>query len=137
MKNTQLFLDIIAGKIPCEKVYEDEKVFAFLDIHPTNKGHVLVVPKIFSEGLLDTEDESLLALMQAVKKIAPAIMQATGAEGFNLIQNNGIAVGQVIFHTHFHIVPRFEGDGFKHWPGTPYAEGEAKAVAESIQKHLV
>ncbi|MFO0764456.1 MAG: HIT family protein [Patescibacteria group bacterium] len=137
MKNTQLFLDIIAGKIPCEKVYEDEQVFAFLDIHPTNKGHVLVVPKKYSEGLLDTDDTTLLALMQAIKKITPAILAATGAQGFNVIQNNNPAAGQVIFHTHFHIIPRFEGDGFKHWPGTPYAEGEAKAMAESIKKHLV
>lgn len=137
MKNTQLFLDIIAGKIPCEKIYEDEQVFAFLDIHPTNKGHVLVVPKKHSEGLLDTDDATLLALMQAIKRITPAILAATGAQGFNVIQNNNPAAGQVIFHTHFHIIPRFEGDGFKHWPGTPYAEGEAKQVAENIKKHLV
>ncbi len=136
MKNTQLFLDIIAGKIPSEKIYEDENVFAFLDIHPTNKGHVLVVPKQHSEGLLDTEDEVLAALMIAVKKVATAVMQATGAQGFNLIQNNGTAAGQVIFHTHVHIIPRFEGDGFAHWPGRDYVEGEAKEVAESIRKAL-
>ncbi|MCA9384433.1 MAG: HIT family protein [Candidatus Nomurabacteria bacterium] len=136
MKNTQLFLDIIAGKIPCEKVYEDDHVYAFLDIHPTNKGHVLVVPKKHSENLVDIDNETLSALIIAVKKIAAGVMQATGAQGFNIIQNNNEAAGQVIFHTHFHIIPRFENDGFKHWPGKPYEEGEAKEVAESIRASL-
>lgn len=136
MKNTQLFLDIIAGKIPCEKVYEDDHVFAFLDIHPTNKGHVLVVPKKHSENLVDIDNETLSALIIAVKKIAAGVMQATGAQGFNIIQNNNEAAGQVIFHTHFHIIPRFEDDGFKHWPGKSYEDGEVKEIADGIREAL-
>lgn len=129
-----LFCKIIAKEIPAAIVHEDEHVLAFLDIHPVNKGHLLVVPKKHSQGSHDAEPETLAKLMQAIQKLAQAMCTATGAPAYNLIQNNGSAAGQVIPHVHIHVIPRFEGDGFTHWHGKEgYAEGEAEQLAQRIQ----
>lgn len=131
-----IFCKIIKGEIPSSKVYEDKKVFAFLDINPINKGHVLVVPKNHSLDLSDMADEDIKNLFIAAKKIANAVMKATGAQGCNLGMNNRKAAGQLVMHSHLHIIPRFEGDGLKHWPGKKYAEGEAEKVRQDIIKNL-
>lgn len=132
-----LFTKIIRGEIPSVKIYEDEHVFAFLDISPVNPGHTLVVPKKPCAGLLDCEPDVLAELIKAVQKVARAVKEATGAEGINIHQNEGAAAGQKVFHLHFHVIPRFERDGLKHWPGTPYASDEAShALAERIRAAL-
>ncbi|MFH1193813.1 MAG: HIT family protein [bacterium] len=131
-----IFCKIIAGEIPAEKIYDNGKVMAFLDINPVNPGHTLVIPKAHHENLVDTEDSLLCEIILAVKKLAPIVMKAVGAEGYNLGVNSGVAAGQVIFHTHFHITPRFSSDGFKHWRGQPYKEGEIAEVGEKIRKIL-
>lgn len=131
-----LFCKIINGEIPCHKVYEDADVFAFLDINPTSSGHTLVVPKKHCSGLLDVDNEILSKIMAAAQKIAVAIQKALGSGAFNLIQNNGAAAGQIIEHLHFHIIPRSEGDGLKHWPGKPYVGDEAMNIAKKIQQKL-
>jgi histidine triad (HIT) family protein len=129
-----IFSKIIAGAIPCDKIYEDERVFAFLDINPVNPGHALVVPKAWSKGLLDAESANLQSLITVVQKVAKAVKEATGAAGVNIIQNDGAAAGQKVDHLHFHVIPRHEGDGFEHWHGKPYANNEVpKALAEKIQ----
>ena len=128
-----LFCKIIAKHIPSVPVYEDENVYAFLDINPVNPGHTLVVPKKHSAGLHDAEGETLYHLVDALQTIAKAVMVGLGTEGFNIEENNGEIAGQVIPHLHFHIVPRRVDDGLKHWPGTPYAEGRAEEVAERIR----
>ncbi len=128
-----LFCKIINKEIPAASAYEDEKIFAFLDINPVNPGHLLVVPKKHSENIALADDEDVIALALAVKKLAPAVCAAMRCDGWNLEVNNGNAAGQVIDHTHWHIVPRHHGDGLKHWPGRPYAEGEAKTIAEKIK----
>lgn len=131
-----LFCKIACGKIPSDKIYEDEEVFAFLDIRPVNKGHALIVPKKHSEDLLHTDDLVLSSMIVHVKKIAEAIVKATGAAGFNLGVNTGAAAGQAVFHVHFHIIPRFSNDGLKNWP---HAESEPKTrndIAEEIKKFL-
>jgi histidine triad (HIT) family protein len=133
-----LFTKIINGEIPAVKVYEDEHVYAFLDINPVSKGHTLVVPKKPCEGLLDCDPEILASLIKAVQKIARAVKAAAHADGINIMQNDGAAAGQKVFHLHFHVIPRFENDGFTHWKGTPYQdEAEAEGVAEQIKKELV
>lgn len=132
-----LFCKIIAKQIPVDIIYEDEKVVAFLDINPVNPGHLLVVPKVHSENIAVAADEDLIALTLAVKKLAPAICAATACDGWNLEVNNGNAAGQVIDHTHWHIVPRHKDDGLKHWPGHPYAEGEAAKIADKIRKEFL
>jgi histidine triad (HIT) family protein len=131
-----LFCKIIKGEIPSAKVYENGKILAFLDINPVNPGHTLVIPKTHYANLVETPEDVLDEMIRAVKKIASAILQATGAEGFNLGVNNGKPAGQLILHTHFHIMPRRAGDGLKHWPGKPYREGEMAEVAEKIRGEL-
>lgn len=131
-----LFCKIINKEIPANIVYEDERVLAFLDINPVNPGHTLVVPKVHSTTLVQAVDEDLVALTMAVKKLAPAVCAAASCDGWNLEVNNGNAAGQVVDHTHWHIVPRLAGDGLKHWPGHPYAEGVAVVVADKIKKSL-
>ncbi len=132
-----IFSKIIAGEIPCEKIYEDENVFAFLDSNPVNPGHALVIPKQWSEGLLDAKEETLHQVISAVQKVAQAIKQATGADGINIIQNGGEAAGQKVFHLHFHVIPRFSDDGFQHWHGKGYTSPEQrKEIAEKIRQVL-
>ncbi|MFA6593843.1 MAG: HIT family protein [Candidatus Buchananbacteria bacterium] len=128
-----VFCKIIAGEIPSAKVYEDDKFLAFLDIAPVNLGHTLIIPKAHHETLLDLPADDACQLLGLVQKIAPAVLSATGAKGFNLMLNNGQVSGQVVGHVHFHIVPRSEDDGLKLWPGHPYAEGQIQELADKIK----
>ena len=107
MKNDCVFCAIAAGEIPSFKIYEDDAVLAYLDINPCTEGHTLVIPKEHSSGLVDTPDEMLAALMSRIKRIAAHLREALPCDGFNILQNNGEAAGQSVFHLHFHIVPRY------------------------------
>lgn len=131
-----LFCKIIAGEIPAHKIYEDEEVFAFLDIHPINPGHTLVVPKAHYANLVDAPPELLASLIKATQKIAKAVISATGMDNFNLGVNNGSLAGQVIFHLHFHIMPRYADDHHQLWHGQDYKAGEAEEIAGKIRKLL-
>lgn len=131
-----IFCKIIKGDIPSYKVYEDEYVYAFLDIIPVNKGHVLVVPKEHYESIIDAPEEILCQIMSAVKKIAPVILKVVDSEGFNLGVNNGSVAGQIVPHLHFHIVPRFPNDGHALFQGGAYEEGEAEKIQEELTKFL-
>jgi len=131
-----IFCKIVNGEIPCSKVYENDKVIAFLDIAPVNKGHTLVVPKEHSKDIMDTSADTLAEIMKVVKKVAKSVMKVTGAEGFNLGVNNGKVAGQLVMHLHFHIMPRFEEDGFKLWEGKKYEGKEAEEIAEKIRSLL-
>ena len=106
MKNDCIFCAIAVGEIPSFKVYEDDLVVAYLDINPFTKGHTLVIPKAHTQGLLDTPDETLAAIIARVKKVAAHLKTALPCDGFNILQNNGEAAGQTVRHVHFHIVPR-------------------------------
>lgn len=134
--NDCLFCKIIKGDIKAEKVYEDEYTFAFLDINPINEGHTLVVPKEHSKNLYEISDEALKYLVLTTKKLSIAIKKAVGAQGINLGMNNDSVAGQVIFHVHMHIIPRFEDDGFKFWKGTPYKNGVMEKIAQMIRKEI-
>lgn len=132
MKNNCVFCAIAAGEIPSFKVYEDDLVLAYLDISPFAKGHTLVIPKAHTEGLLDTDDATLAAVVARVKKIAAHVKGALPCDGFNILQNNGEAAGQTVKHLHFHIVPRC-GVGpivFENHAGDM---GELKALAERMR----
>ena len=133
-----IFCKIIAGAIPCYKVYEDDDVLAFLDITPVNLGHTLVIPKKHYVSLLDLPEDLAYKVMRAIKKIAPAVIRGVEAKGFNLNMNNGVVAGQVVDHAHFHIVPRIEGDGYKLWPGREggYKNDEAETILKSIKDNL-
>jgi histidine triad (HIT) family protein len=104
-----IFAKILRGELPCHKVYEDEKVFAFLDIMPRAPGHTLVLPKSAARNLLDVDTDNLAHVMRAAQKIAKASMKAFGANGVTLQQFNESAGGQVVFHLHVHVIPRQEG----------------------------
>ena len=132
-----IFAKIIRREIPADIVYEDDETIAFLDINPVNHGHTLVVPKKWTRNVLDIDEKSWLSLMKTVRMLARAIKEATGADGINIDINNEEAAGQIVFHTHVHILPRFKGD-HKHAPRPhhPYAPGEAALVAEKIRARI-
>ena len=132
-----LFCKIIAGAIPCAKVYEDENILAFLDINPIARGHSLIVPKGHYPTLLELPASEGQALMHGMRLVAKALMEERGADGFNCIQNNFAAAGQMVFHSHWHIVPRFSSDGLPDWPGKPYADNEEmQALARAISGRI-
>ncbi len=106
-----IFDRIIAGEIPCHRVYEDDHVLAFLDIRPLSDGHTLLVPKAPAAQLHQLGDESAAALGRVLPRLCRAVMQATGATAYNVLQNNGAAANQAVFHVHFHIIPRFAEAG--------------------------
>src|SRR5262245_10848264 len=107
-----IFDKIIDGEIPSHKVYEDDLVLAFLDISPLSEGHVLVIPKKDRKPFLhELSDEQSAAIGRVLPRIARAVMKATGADAYNILQNNGAAAHQAVFHVHFHIIPNHKGKG--------------------------
>lgn len=104
-----IFAKILRGELPAHKVYEDEATFAFMDIMPRGTGHCLVIPKAPSRNILDVDDASLAAVSATVRKLANAVKKAFSADGVSVHQFNETAGGQVVFHLHFHVIPRFEG----------------------------
>lgn len=132
-----IFCKMVAGQIPVAKVYEDEIVFAFLDIGPISDGHTLVIPKQHFEKLHDCPAELLGQVASRLGSIARAVAAAIAADGYNLLCNNGRAAGQLIEHLHFHIVPRNAGDGvFDRWPSYKYPQGKIEKIADKIRENL-
>lgn len=131
-----IFCKLAANEIPSAKVYEDDEFIAFLDIKPVNLGHTLVISKQHYENLEPVPPEVAGKFFQVVQKVAKAVVQATGVEGFNLGLNNGEVAGQVIFHLHMHIMPRQSGDGLKLWPTRELAAGEKESIALKIKQAL-
>jgi len=130
-----LFCKIVSGDVPASKIYEDENSLAFLDISPVNPGHALLIPKEHYKNIYDTPDELLANIAPKIKKIALAVKEAVNADGINIGMNNDPAAGQIVFHTHIHIIPRFEGDGHNPWSSKKYEEGEMAEIAEKIRAH--
>ena len=123
--------------MPADIIYEDDNSLAFLDINPVNTGHVLVVTKKHFPNIYETPDEIICEAAKLAKKIARIIKTAMRADGTNITMNNDEAAGQVIFHTHIHVIPRFKNDGFELWQGKrPYQEGEKAEVAKKISEAL-
>ena len=135
--NDCVFCKIVKGEIPSTKVYSDDLVDCFMDIMPISEGHTLVISKSHFETLINTPEDVLCRMATVAAKVARAILAATGAEGFNLVQNNKRCAGQVIPHVHIHVIPRKEGDGIKFgWPAKKAAENELVKVADAIKQHL-
>lgn len=105
-----IFTRIVAGEIPTARVYEDKETLAFLDINPASRGHTLVICKEEHADLLTTPPELIAAVARTTQRVARAIMEALSPDGFNIVQNNGAAAGQVVYHYHVHVIPRWEGD---------------------------
>ncbi len=135
MKKNCLFCKIVSGEIPCNKIYEDKNFLAFLDINPVSKGHTLVIPKKHSQNILDIDEEILKDLIIIVQKLSKQIKTALKSDGINIIMNNEPTAGQIIFHTHIHIIPRFLNDELKHWPSKKYTEKEFLTTAKQIRKN--
>jgi len=133
-----IFCKIIGGEIPSEKVYEDDKVFAFMDINPLNDGHVLIIPKSHAGTIHEIGEDDFLAVMSATHKLAAAVRKALNPDGINLLQLNGKAANQVIPHLHVHIVPRWSGDGLtvSQWEIVAGNMEKVKNVAEQIKNSL-
>lgn len=129
-----IFCKIIKGEIPCYKVYEDEATLAFLDIKPTNPGHTLVIPKLHCKNMEEISEADLRSLILAIKKIGGLLKDKLGAAGYNIIENNDPAAGQLIPHLHFHIIPRSESDGLRPWPGSEYKPGEAEEIIKKLNE---
>lgn len=131
-----LFCKIAAHEIPATILFEDEQTIAFLDINPVKAGHTLVVPKAHAADLRESQIQDLSHVMEVAKKIAPAILKTVGAQGFNLSSNVGAAAGQVIFHTHFHLIPRHDGDGLVNWPHQGATAEELTELGNKIREAL-
>ncbi|REB04726.1 HIT family protein [Sporosarcina sp. BI001-red] len=135
-----IFCKIAAGELPGEVLYEDEHVIAFMDIMPVTKGHVLLIPKNHRENVYDLTSDEASHLFSVTPKLARAIKDTFNPVGMNLVQNNGAAAGQAVFHFHLHFVPRYdETDGYRPtWdPKTEEFPSERiHELAGDIQKHL-
>jgi len=128
-----IFCKIVNGEMPSYKVYEDDRVLAFLDIYPAAHGHTLLIPKKHYANIEETPEDELAYLMKIVKKIGFMMKENLGAEGYNVCENNDPVAGQEIPHLHFHIVPRKEGDGLSSWPKNGYEEQEAEEMVKKIK----
>jgi len=128
-----IFAKILRGEIPCFKVYEDDRTFAFLDIMPRSKGHMLVIPKAKATGLTDIGHDDLANLMGVVQKLAPKLVDALGADGFMIQQFNGEGAGQTVFHLHIHIIPRWAGEPLKPHGTTMEDKDALAATAETVK----
>ena len=133
-----IFTRIIAGEIPCHRVYEDDKVLAFLDIGPLSPGHTLVIPKEPAETLDRLSDDSAAALGRVLPRLSRAVLRATGAQDFNVLQNNGAAAHQAVGHVHFHIIPKFsDGTGLGiDWPAGSLSPEDGERLAQAIAARL-
>ena len=128
-----IFSKIIAGEIPSYKVYEDDFVFAFLDIGPLSRGHTLVIPKEPAVTLDELSDASAEAIGRVLPRLCRAVKEVTGCVGYNVLQNNGSIAHQVVMHVHFHIIPKSGNDGLGvDWPAGALDKAEAAALAAAI-----
>ena len=129
-----VFCKIVRGEIPSYRVHETPECFAFLDIGPLAPGHTLFIPKKHYQDIRDVPGNLLGAMMPELSKLAAALMSATGASGMNVLQNTGRSSGQVVFHLHFHLIPRTEGDSLGYrWNSGKYKESQA----ESLQSRII
>jgi histidine triad (HIT) family protein len=132
-----VFDKILSGDIPCHRVYEDAHVLAFLDIGPLSSGHTLVIPKERRAHLHQLSDDAASALGRALPRICRAVLAASGASDYNVLQNNGARAHQVVMHVHFHIIPKFEKSGLGIlWPAGKLADAEAAALTAAMRRSL-
>ena len=137
-----IFTRIILREIPCHELYRDAHVIAFLDISPLSVGHVLVVPVEEREFLHELSEESAAAIGRALPRVARAVIAATGATAYNVLQNNGAAAHQAVPHVHFHIIPKYgEGSGVGcglgvDWNAGQLASADATILVAKIREHI-
>lgn len=131
-----VFAKILRGELPSHKVFEDDQTFVMMDIMPRGDGHILVIPKAPSRNILDIAPDDLAAVMATVQKMALTVIKAFGADGTTIQQFSESAGGQVVFHTHVHVIPRFEGVSLKPHTGEMADNEMLAAQAEKIRAAL-
>lgn len=131
-----VFCDIVAGRVPTVKVLETPRVLAFLDIAPVHYGHTLVVPKEHFQNLLDLPDDVWMEMGQVSRRVAQALQKTLYARGFNIGMNNFDAAGQVVFHAHLHVIPRYLSDGLLLFPQGSYQSGDMEKVGQQLRQVL-
>lgn len=133
-----IFCKIVAGEIPCFKLFEDEQTLAFMDINPANEGHALAIPKEHFRDVYALPDELLGATACTAKRVAQAARETLNPDGINLVQANGSGAAQSVMHFHMHILPRWNSDDLKlNWGLRPGDMAEIQAVAERIRETLI
>lgn len=133
-----IFCRIAAGQIPSHKVYEDDVVFAFLDIGPIVRGHCLVIPKAHYPTLMETPPEVLAAVNARLPKLARAVLAATGHTACHVLTNSGAEASQSVQHLHYHILPRYQGDGYTlSWPAGKLENETARQLCKGVIAALV
>jgi len=133
---SNVFAKILRGELPAHRLYEDDDTFALMDIMPRGDGHCLVIPKKPSRNILDVEADSLAAVMRTTQKLSRAVVKAFSADGVTVQQFNETAGGQVVFHLHVHVIPRFEGVSLKPHTGQMEKPDVLAANAEKIRTAL-
>ena len=137
MQNQCVFCKIIAGEIPSATIYEDEDFKVIMDISPAAKGHAILLPKKHFANLYEMDDAVASKVLIVARKVATAMKEELGCAGLNLVQNNGEAAGQTVFHFHMHLIPRNENDSVNvTWKQGSYAEGEVEQVAAALAKRI-
>ncbi len=137
MADDCVFCKIADGRIPAHRVWENDACLAFLDIAPLARGHTLLISKKHFRDIRDVSPDGLAELTRELPRLAGAIMRATGAPGLNVLQNTGESAGQAVFHLHFHLIPRTQGDGLGfRWGSRSYREGEAQEALEALHAAL-
>lgn len=132
-----IFSKIASGEIPSAKIYEDERTFAFLDISPASRGHTLVICKDEHPDIFSIPPDLLAAVARTVQRVALALRDTLNPDGINIVQNNGAASGQTVFHYHVHLIPRWSGDGVMlPWAPRQAGQDELRALASEISNHL-
>lgn len=131
-----VFAKILRGELPAERLYEDDHTLAIMDIMPRGDGHCLVIPKTPARNVLDADTDSLAAVAATTQRMGRAVMKAFGADGVTIQQFNESAGGQVVFHLHVHVIPRFDGIAMKPHTGTMEDADVLKANAEKIRAAL-
>ncbi|MGL4722278.1 MAG: HIT family protein [Desulfovibrionaceae bacterium] len=135
--NTCLFCKIVSKELPVHLLYEDEHVLSFLDIAPITLGHCLIIPKEHYSNVLNTPKEFGAHLLHAIHIVGSAILQGMNTTGLNVNQNNGSLAGQVIFHTHWHLIPRYNNDTLSLWPAnTSVSNTLLEEYASTIKKYI-
>ena len=137
MSSPTIFARILDGEIPCHRLYEDDHVLAFLDVGPLSRGHTLVIPKERKGHLHELSDEAGAALGRVLPRLCRAVVEATGATAYNVLQNNGAAAHQAVMHVHFHIIPKVGSAGLGvGWPAGHLDDAEAADLVEKITAAL-
>ncbi len=131
-----IFCRIVAGQLPAARILETPDVLAFLDIAPVNYGHTLIIPKVHYQNFMDLPDDLWQEMGRVSRRVAQALRTTLYAQGFNLQMNNFEAAGQVVFHAHLHIIPRYFSDGLQLFPQESYRPGDMEKTAAQLRQAL-